>query len=66
MDGFEGEPEDFITYSLADWEPVELLQDGGDVMGGWVFFVLIWDPALWTSLSLWSDFWGRPKRRCGK
>lgn len=32
IDGLEGKQEGFLIDSLADWEPVELLQDGGDVL----------------------------------
>ena len=32
MNGLECKQDDFEVYSEVDWEPVELLQDGGDVM----------------------------------
>lgn len=35
VNGFEGVEEDFVLDAVCDGEPVELLQDGSDVMGGW-------------------------------
>ena len=32
MDGLEGKQKEFVIDSVGDREPVELLQDGGDVM----------------------------------
>lgn len=33
MDGPKGEPEELEVDAMPDWEPVEILQDGGDVEG---------------------------------
>ena len=35
VDGFECVEQDFVLDVVCDGEPVELLQDGSDVMGGW-------------------------------
>ena len=32
MDGLKGKQKEFVIDSVGDREPVELLQDGGDVM----------------------------------
>ncbi len=34
MEGFEGEEEQFILDVVMDGEPVEVLEDGGDVVVG--------------------------------
>ena len=36
VEGFESEEEYFELNPLRDWEPVEFLEDGGDVVTGWV------------------------------
>lgn len=34
MEGFVGEEKEFVFNAVLDWEPMELFQDGCDVVSG--------------------------------